>query len=67
MGYTDRKVLLSRDIIIIGLFYGKELGTVIGDVDEITLWIYFGTELGSLDGSVDGSYYVKLEGLYFVE
>ena len=35
----------------LGSTYGKVLGTILGNVDEITLRIDFGRELGSLDVS----------------
>ena len=46
----------------LGLCYGKVLGTVLGNVDEITLWLDVGTDLGSLYGSFDESNYGKLKG-----
>ena len=41
----------------------KVLGTILINVDGITLGIDVGIELGFLDGSFDGSNYGKLEGL----
>ena len=42
---------------------GKVFGTIIGNVDRITLGIHIGTKLGFLDGSFDGYNEGKLEGL----
>ena len=42
---------------------GKVLGTIIGNVDKITLGVGVVTELDYLDGSFDGSNGGKLEGL----
>ena len=39
------------------------IGTILGNVDSITLGPDIGTELGSLYRSLDGSNYGKLEGL----
>ena len=41
------------------------IGTILGNLDGITLWIYVGTDLGYLDGSYDGSNDGKLEVLFF--
>ena len=37
------------------------IGTILVNVDEITLGIDVGTDMGSLDGSFDGYNYGKLE------
>ena len=50
--------------IKLGLSYGKVLGTVIGNVDVITLGINVETELGSLDGSFDDYKDGKFEALF---
>ena len=60
MGYTDGKVLRSDEGIKQGSTEDKLLGTIIWNVDRITLGIYVGTELGSLDVSFVGSNYGKL-------
>ena len=46
-----------------GLCRGKELITVLGNVDSIVLGIDVGTDLDSLDGSFDVYNDVKLEWL----
>ena len=46
-----------------GIYDGKVIGTILGDVDVITLGIDVGTELCYLYGSFDGSNYGKIEGL----
>ena len=43
---------------------GKVFGTVLGNVDVISLGIDFGTYLGSLDGYFDYSNYDKLDLLF---
>ena len=43
------KVTGSDEGIKLGLFYGKFLSTILGNVDGITFGIYVGKELGSLD------------------
>ena len=37
--------------IKLGLFNGKLIGTILGNIDRVTFGIDVGTELGSLDGS----------------
>ena len=43
------------------------IGTILVNVDEITLWIYVGIDLGSLDRSFDGFNDRKLGGLFHGE
>ena len=62
MGYTDGKVLGSDKGIKLGSNDGKLIGTIVGNVDIITLEIDVGTDLGYLDGSLDDSNYGLLEG-----
>ena len=40
------------------------IGTILGNVDVITLRLHVGTEMGSLDGSIGGSNYVNIEVLF---
>ena len=54
----------SYEGIKVGYTDGKVLGTIILNLDVITLGIAVGTELGSLDGSFDIFNYVYLEGLF---
>ena len=46
-----------------GLFYGKVLSNILGDVYLIKLGIYVGTDLVFLDGFFGSSNDGKLEGL----
>ena len=62
--YSDKKVLGSDEGIKLGSTNGKLLGTILVDVDGITLGINFGTELVSLDKSVVGSNNGYIEGIY---
>ena len=48
-------MLGSDEGIKLGYTDGKVFGTILGNVDIITLGIDIGTELGFLDGSFDGS------------
>ena len=41
------------------------IGTILGNVDGITLRLDIGTYLGSVDGSFDGYNDGNLEGLFF--
>ena len=50
--------------IKLGSTDGKVLGTVLVNIDGITLVLDIGTELGFLDGSFDGSNDGKLEVLF---
>ena len=60
-------MLGSDEVIKLRSTGGKVLGTIILNVDEITLRINVGTELGYLDGSFDGSNYGKIEGLLIAD
>ena len=60
---TDGKVLRYDEGFKLGLFDGKGLGIIPGNVDGITLGIDVGAEIVSLDGSFDVSNDDKLEGL----
>ena len=62
-GSTDGKVPESNEGIKLGLFDGKVLDTILGNVDVITIGFDVGTELGSFDGSFDVSNDGKIEGL----
>ena len=46
-----------------GLFYGKVLGNILGNVYVTTLGFDVGTDLVSVDGSFDDFNYGKVEGL----
>ena len=61
--YTNGKVLGSYEVIKLGSFDREVIGTLLGNIDGITLEIDFGTELDSLDGSFYGYNDGKLEGL----
>ena len=52
--------------IKLGLYDGKVLMTILGNVDVITPGIDVGTDHGSLGGFFHGSNYVKCEGLLLV-
>ena len=56
LGYNEGIKLGSTD--------GKVIGTILGNVDIITLGIDIGTYMGSLYGSFDGSNDIKLGGLF---
>ena len=56
LGSDGGIILVSTD--------GKVLGTILADIDEITLGIDFGTDLLYLDGSFDGSNDGNFEGLF---
>ena len=60
LGYTDGEVLVCDEEIKVGSTDGKFLGTILENVDGITLDIDVGTELGYLDGSFDDYIYGKL-------
>ena len=49
------------------LYDYEVLGTILENVDGITVGIDVGTELGNLDVSFDGSNYGKLESLLLAE
>ena len=53
--------------IILELSGGKVIGTILVNVDVITLGIDVGTEMGSLDVSFDGSNDGNIEGLLLGE
>ena len=57
-------MLGSDEDIKLGLSDGKVIGTILGNVDGITLGIDVRTEMDYLDGSFDGSSGSKLEGLF---
>ena len=57
----------SDESIKLVLSYGKFLGTILGNVDVITLGIDVGTDLGSLDGPIDCCNYVNIEVLFLGE
>ena len=59
----DGKVRGSYEVIKLGLYDGKVIGTILGNADIITLGIDVGTELRSSDGSFDVSNDGKIEGL----
>ena len=63
---TDGKVFGSDEVIILGLFDGKVLGTILRNVDGITLALDVGTNMGylyeSFDYSNDGKFEVFLLG-----
>ena len=52
--FTDGKVHGSDKGTKLGLFYGKVIGTILGNVDGITLRFDFGTEMVSIDVFFDG-------------
>ena len=55
MGSNGGKVLVSDEVIKIGLYYFELICTILGNFYGITLGIDVVSELGSLDGSFDGS------------
>ena len=55
LGYTDGKALVSDEGIKLVSTDGKVIGTIIGNVDKITLCLDIGTDLGSLYIFFDGS------------
>ena len=61
--YTDSKVLVYDEGIKLVYTDGEVIGTILGDVDIITLRLDFVTELGSLYGYFYGSNDGKIEGL----
>ena len=61
MGSTDNKIFISEEGIQLGSTDGNVIGTLLGNVDRITLGIDVGTNLNSLDRSFDGSNNGKLE------
>ena len=66
-GSIDGKVLGSDVVIKMGPFDGEVFGTILVNVDRITLELDFGTELGSLDEYFDVSNDVNIEGLLLGE
>ena len=56
-------MLGSYEVIKLGLSNGNVIGTLLGNVDGITIALDVVTEMGYLDGPFDGSNYGKLEGL----
>ena len=67
MKSIDEKVLDSDEIIKLGLFDSRVLGSLPGNVDVITFGLDFGTELGSLGGPFHVSKDVMFEGLLLVD
>ena len=67
LGSTDGKVIVSDEGIKLVTTDSKVLGTLLENVDGITLRLDVGTELGYLDGPFDGSNDGKLEGLLIGE
>ena len=63
MGSTYSKVPGSDEGIKLGLFYGKVLGTILLNVDEITLGFGVGTDMVSVYGFFDGYNDGNIEGL----
>ena len=61
--FTYGKVICSDEGIKLGSTCGEVIGTILVNVDEITLGNIVGTELGYLYGSFYGSNDRKLEGL----
>ena len=57
-------MIVSDEGIKLGLYGGKIIGAILGNVDGITLLIDVGTKLGSLDSSFDGSNDRNIEGLF---
>ena len=55
MGSNGGKVLVSDEVIKIGLYYFGLICTILGNFYGITLGIDVVSELGYLDGSFDGS------------
>ena len=53
--------------IKLGLFDGKVLVTILGNIDVFIHGLDVGTYLSSLDGYLDGFKYNKLEGLWFTD
>ena len=64
LGYTYGKVLGSHEVIKMVLSDGKVLGTILGNLYEITIGIDVETELVSLYVSFGVSSDGKLEGLF---
>ena len=64
VGYTYGKMLGSDEGIKLGISDSEVLGTILLNVDEITLGHDVGTELVSLDGSFDGYNDGKLETVF---
>ena len=58
MRYTDGKVPGSDEGIKLGSTYGKVLGTILVNLDGITLGIYVGTDMGYLDVSFDNIHWI---------
>ena len=57
----------SDEDIKLGSTDGKFLGSLLGNVDLITLGHDFGTDTGSLYGSFGSSNYGKIESLFLVD
>ena len=64
LGFTDGIVLGSDEGIKLGLYDGKLISPILGNIYGFTLRIYVETELVSLDEYFDGSNYDKHEGLF---
>ena len=65
--YTDDKALSSDEGIKLGLSGGKVLGTILGNVNIITLGVDIVTYMSPLDESFGGSNDGNLEGLFLGE
>ena len=61
---NDGKLLVSDEVIKIGSTDGKVIGTILVNVDGITLGLDIGTNLGSIYGSFDAFNNGKLEVLF---
>ena len=57
-------MLGSDEVIKLGSTDGKFIGTILVNVDGITLGIGVGTDLGSLYGSFDGYKDGRIDGLF---
>ena len=66
LGFTDGKMYGSDKGIKLGSTDDKVFGTIIGDVDGLTLGIDIGTEMGYFDGFFDSSNHSKIEVLLLV-
>ena len=57
----------SKKCIKLGIYDGKVLVPILGNIDGIRVGFDVGTELSSLDGYFEGSNDDKLEGLLIVD
>ena len=65
--YDDGKVIGSKKCIKLGIYDGKVLVLILGNIDGIRVGIDVGTEKGSLDGYFKSSNDGKLEGLLILD